>query len=46
VSASEVSATVQRAIDVANPAINVAVETYPDRIEGLDEARLGTGPFR
>ena len=46
VSASEVSATVQRAIDAANPAINAAVETYPDRIEGLDEARFGTGPFR
>ena len=46
VSASELAATAQRAIDVANPAINAVVETYPDRIEGLDEARLGTGPFR
>src|SRR5262245_12694161 len=27
-------------------AVNAVVELYPDRIEGLDEASLGNGPFR
>lgn len=34
------------AIAAANPAVNAVVETYPDRIESLDEATLGEGPFR
>src|SRR5882672_7361376 len=29
-----------------NPAINAVVETYPDRIDSLDEKTLGDGPFR
>ena len=35
-----------KAIEVANPTINAVVETYPDRIDGLDEKTLGNGPFR
>jgi amidase len=42
----EAAATAMRAIEAVNPAINAVVETYPDRIEGLDEATLGGGPFR
>jgi amidase len=42
----EVAATAMRAIEAANPAVNAVIETYPDRIEGLDEAGLGDGPFR
>jgi amidase len=34
------------AIAAINPAINAVVETYPDRIEALDERSLGRGPFR
>jgi amidase len=45
----EVAATAMRAIEAANPKVNAVVETYPDRIEGLDEvalgATLGDGPF-
>jgi amidase len=29
-----------------NPQINAVIETYDDRIAGLDEASLGSGPFR
>jgi len=46
VSPREVAATAMRAIEAANPAVNAVVETYPDRIEDLDEATLGDGPFR
>jgi amidase len=46
VSPRQVAATAMRAIEAANPAVNAVVETYPDRIEGLDEAALGDGPFR
>ena len=46
VSAREVARTAARAIATLNPEVNAVVETYPDRIEGLDEARLGKGPFR
>lgn len=42
----ELAATAARAIEAANPSVNAVVETYPDRIDGLDEATLGTGPFR
>ncbi|MFQ5566832.1 MAG: amidase [Paracoccaceae bacterium] len=42
----EAAATAMRAIEAADPEINAVVETYPDRIEGLDEATLGNGPFR
>ena len=46
VSAREMAQAAARAIAAMNPEVNAVVETYPDRIEGLDEARLGKGPFR
>jgi amidase len=42
----ELAALAARAIAAANPAVNAVVETYADRIEGLDESTLGRGPFR
>jgi phosphomannomutase len=32
-----------KAIEAVNPQVNAVVETYPDRIEALDEATLGSG---
>src|SRR6185312_6510129 len=46
VSPKELAETAAAAIAAINPAVNAVVETYPDRIEGLDETTLGTGPFR
>src|SRR5947207_4337298 len=46
VSPKELAETAVRAIEAINPAINAIVETYPDRIESLDEKTLGAGPFR
>jgi amidase len=46
VSAREVAETAARAIEAVNPRINAVVETYADRIDGLDERTLGAGPFR
>jgi len=46
VSPTELAATAAAAIAAINPAINAVVETYPDRIESLDEKTLGSGPFR
>jgi amidase len=46
VSPKELAQTAAKAIAAANPTLNAVVETYPDRIEGLDEASLGNGPFR
>ncbi len=34
------------AIAAINPQLNAVVETYADRIDGVDEATLGDGPFR
>ncbi len=42
----ELAALARQAIEQCNPAVNAVVELYPDRIEDLDEAKLGTGPFR
>lgn len=42
----ELAATAAVAISAINGEVNAVVETYPDRIEGLDESSLGTGPFR
>ena len=42
----ELALLAQQALAVVNPQINAVVETYPDRIEALDEASLGHGPFR
>ena len=46
VSPTELAATAAAAIGAINPAVNAVVETYPDRIEKLDEDSLGAGPFR
>ncbi len=46
VSPKELAETAAAAIAKMNPAINAVVETYPDRIETLNEATLGIGPFR
>ena len=46
VSPAELARTAASAIAAVNPAVNAVVETYPDRIDGLDETSLGDGPFR
>lgn len=46
VTPSELAKVALQAIEAINPSVNAVVETYPDRIEGLDESRLGAGPFR
>lgn len=46
VSPRELAATALAAIEALNPQLNAVVETYADRIDGLDEAQLGAGPFR
>jgi amidase len=46
VSPKELATTAARAIEAVNRTINAVVETYPDRIDSLDERTLGSGPFR
>ena len=46
VTAKEVAVLANEAITLANPTLNAVVETYDDRIGGLDETGLGNGPFR
>jgi len=46
VTPAELARTALEAITALNPAVNAVVETYPDRIEALDESALGAGPFR
>ncbi len=46
VTAYEVAALANRAIALVNPQLNAVIETYDDRIGGLDETGLGNGPFR
>src|SRR5437762_10288694 len=46
ISAKDLAITAARAIEAINPAVNAVVETYPDRIDDLDEHTLGHGPFR
>jgi amidase len=46
VAPKELAETAARAIDAVNPRINAVIEVYDDRIAGLDEAGLGSGPFR
>jgi amidase len=46
VTPKELAATAMRAVEAINPAVNAVVETYDDRISGLDERTLGSGPFR
>jgi Asp-tRNA(Asn)/Glu-tRNA(Gln) amidotransferase A subunit family amidase len=33
-------------IAALNPKLNAVIEVFADRVDGLDEARLGDGPFR
>ena len=46
VSPKELALTAGNAIAAINPEVNAVVETYVDRIGGLDETSLGAGPFR
>jgi amidase len=46
VTPKELAATAAAAIAAVNPTVKAVVETYDDRIGGLDEASLGDGPFR
>jgi amidase len=46
ISPRELAQVALRAADALNPAINAVVETYPDRVDDLDERSLGDGPFR
>ena len=42
----ELAETAAAAVSAINSTVNAVVETYPDRIDGLDEKKLGPGPFR
>ena len=46
VTPKELALTATKAIEGANKTIKAVVETYADRIDGLDESTLGSGPFR
>jgi amidase len=46
VTPSELAALAARAIQAVDAELRSVVETYPDRIEALDEGSLGPGPFR
>jgi amidase len=46
VSPRELAQTALAATEKVNPAVRAVVELYVDRIDGLDEKTLGSGPFR
>ncbi len=46
ISPRELAQTAARAVAAFNPSVNAVVETYPDRIDDLDDRSLGDGPFR
>jgi amidase len=46
VTPKELALTAAAAREKVDATLRAVVELYPDRIEGLDEASLGTGPFR
>jgi amidase len=46
VTAKELALTAVEAIERANPELRAVVEVYPDQTDGLDERKLGDGPFR
>jgi amidase len=46
VTPKELARTAAKAIEAVNPAVHAVVETYADRIDKLDERKLGDGPFR
>jgi amidase len=45
-SPKELAKTAVAAKEKVDPVLKSVVELYPDRIDGLDEATLGNGPFR
>lgn len=45
VTPKELAQTAAKAIAAVNGEVKAVVETYPDRIDGLDEASLGKGPL-
>jgi amidase len=46
VTPKELALTAVAAHEKVDSIVNAVVELYPDRIDGLDEASLGSGPFR
>jgi amidase len=46
ISPKELARVAAAAIEAVNGDVNAVVETYPDRIEGLDEKTLPDGPFK
>jgi amidase len=42
----ELAKTAAQAIELVNPHLKAVVETYPDRIEKLNEKTIADGPFR
>jgi amidase len=46
VSPKELALTAVAAKEKVDPTLKSVVELYPDRIDGLDEKSLGSGPFR
>ncbi len=46
VTPKELALTAAAAIKALHGDVHAVVETYPDRIDGLDEKSLGDGPFR
>jgi amidase len=46
VTARELALTAAAARERIDGTLNAVVELYPDRVEGLDEGSLGSGPFR
>lgn len=46
VTPKELALTAMAAIEKIDPILKSVVETYPDRIDDLDESSLGNGPFR
>ena len=46
VSPRDLAETALKAIEALNPKLHAVIETYPDRIGGLEAKTLGRGPFR
>ena len=46
VTPKELASTAMNAIEKVDGEVKAVVETYPDRIENLDEKSLSNGPFR
>ena len=46
VKAKELAVLAAKGVESVNPALNAVIEVFSDRVEGLDEASLPSGPFR